>query len=65
VKEEMENLFREGKELTLVPILSKTKPEPFYGWKPVRITVDRYSHIEETVYDTEERSFPVNKYKLR
>jgi hypothetical protein len=54
-----------GSEVTLIPILSKTKPEPFYGWKPIRITIDRYINEEERVVDTEGRSFQIEKYKVR
>ena len=64
-REIMADLFRAGDELTLIPILSKTKPEPFYGWSPTKITVDRYNHEEGRVFDTEGRSFLIEKYKIK
>ena len=64
-REIMEDLFRPGQEFTLTPILSKSKPEPFYGWSAIKIIVDRYNYEEGIVFDTEGRSFQINKYKIK
>lgn len=54
-----------GAELTLIPVLSKQKPEPFYGWGSLRITVDRYDEKEALIFDTEGRSFQTYKYNIK
>lgn len=64
-QEIMGDLFLPGRDLTLTPILSKKKPEPFYGWKPLKIIVDRYSHEEGKLFDTEGRVFQINKYRIK
>jgi len=64
-REILEDLFPAGQEFTLTPILSKSKPEPFYGWSAIKITVDRYNHEEGIIFDTEDRSFQINKYKIK
>lgn len=54
-----------GKTITLIPILSKTKAEPFYGWAPFEAVIDRYDREKNKLIDTENREFDLTKYKIR